>query len=77
VLRRFREANVAVSSINETGLQRLEQFRTLWNRQPEAVLRSGTPSISVAHAVTRLNSLYIQFFADSPRNREEPPGARY
>lgn len=77
VLQRFREANIAVSSINETGLQRLETFHALWNRQPEAVLRSGSHSIGVAHAITRLNSLYLQFFAAPPRDREAPPGARY
>lgn len=68
VLRRFREANVAVSSINETGLLRLERFQALWGRQPEAVRRSGTNAISVAHAITRLNSLYIEFFAAPPRD---------
>jgi hypothetical protein len=71
VLRRFREANVAVSAINESGLQRLEQFRALWGRQPEAVRRSGTNAISVAHAITRLNTLYIEFFAAPPRARQE------
>ena len=75
--RRFREANLAVSSINETGLQRLERFQALWNRQPEAVLRSGSHSVSVAHAMTRLNSLYNRFFAPAPRDRQPPPGARY
>jgi hypothetical protein len=68
VLRRFREANVAVSSINETGLLRLERFQALWGRQPEVVRRSGTNAISVAHAITRLNSLYIEFFAAPPRD---------
>jgi hypothetical protein len=71
VLRRFREANVAVSAINESGLQRLEWFRALWGRQPEAVRRSGTNAISVAHAITRLNTLYIEFFAAPPRARQE------
>jgi len=77
VLQRFREGNVAVSSINEVGIARLEQFRALWNRQPEAVLRSGSPSISVAHSITRLNALYNQFFAAPPRDREAPSGVRY
>jgi hypothetical protein len=77
VLQRFREGNVAVSSINETGLERLERFRALWSRQPETALRSGNHSIGVAHAITRLNAVYNQFFAPPPRNREEAPGARY
>jgi hypothetical protein len=67
VLRRFREGNVAVSSINETGVARLERFHSLWSRQPEAVRRSGTSAISVAHAMTRLNSLYAEFFAAAVR----------
>jgi len=77
VLQRFREANVAVSSINQTGLERLGQFRALWSRQPEIVLRSGNHSIGVAHAITRLNAVYNQFFAPLSRNREEARGARY
>jgi len=77
VLQRFRESNVAVSAISEVGIARLEHFRALWNRQPEPVLRSGSPSISVAHSVTRLNALYNQFFAPLPRDREAPSGARY
>jgi hypothetical protein len=62
VLRRFREANVAVASINETGLARLEQFQADWARQPEAVRRSGSLAIGVAHAIIRLNTLYLDFF---------------
>jgi len=77
VLQRFREANVAVSSINQTGLERLGQFRALWNRQPETVLRSGNYPIGVAHAITRLNSVHNQFFAPPALNREEVSGARY
>jgi hypothetical protein len=41
------------------------------------VLRSGTHSISVAHALTRLNALHKQFFALPSRVGEEAPGARY
>ena len=72
MLRRFREANVAISSINQSGLERLERFQALWGRQPEAVRRSGTNAISVAHAITRLNSLYLDFFAAPPRERQAP-----
>jgi hypothetical protein len=73
VLRRFREGNVAVSSINDTGIARLERFQALWGRQPEAVRRSGTNAISVAHAMMRLNSLYLEFFA-APSREEQAPG---
>jgi hypothetical protein len=62
ILRRFREANAAVSSINEAGLSRLEQFQSDWNRQPEHVRRSGSIASGVAHAVIRLNALYLDFF---------------
>ena len=62
VLRRFREANVAVASINQTGLARLEQFQAEWARQPDAVRRSGSLATGVAHAIIRLNTLYLDFF---------------
>jgi hypothetical protein len=62
VLRRFREENLAVSSINRQGLERLEEFKAQWSRQPESVRRSGSISTSVAHALMRLNELYIDFF---------------
>ncbi|MFC1690019.1 hypothetical protein ACFL07_10255 [Pseudomonadota bacterium] len=62
VLRRFRESNIAVASINELGLARLEAFQADWNDQPETLRRSGSISTSVAHALMRLNSLYLDFF---------------
>jgi hypothetical protein len=74
VLRRFRESNVAVASINEVGLSRLEAFQSEWIRQPDAVRRTGSISTGVAHALMRLNSLYLDFFvhsADSAETREE------
>ncbi len=63
VLRRFRDSNVAVASIRELGLSRLESFQRTWGRQPEAVRRSGSVSTTVAHALMRLNALYLDFFA--------------
>jgi len=74
VLRRFRQANVAVSSINETGIARLERFHALWARQPDTVRRSGTSAITVAHALARLNTLYAKFFA-TPVREEIPQAA--
>ena len=59
---RFREANVAVSSINEAGLSRLEQFQADWARQSDSVRRSGSIATGVAHAIIRLNTLYLDFF---------------
>ena len=77
VLKRFRDANVPIESINDVGFSRFEEFRTRWNRQPEAVRRSGTATISVAHAIARLNALYLEFFAVTPEpvENEERPGS--
>ena len=65
-LRRFRDGNVPVESINDTGLSRFEAFRSQWGRQPETVRRSGSVAINVAHAIARLNALYEEFFALPP-----------
>ena len=62
-LRRFRDSNVAVYSINNLGISRLAAFQAAWNRQPEVVRRSGSVSTMVAHALMRLNALYLDFFA--------------
>lgn len=62
VLSRLRDGNVAVSTISERGTARLEAFRTDWGRLPEPVRRSGSVSNSVAHALTRLNAVYRDFF---------------
>ena len=62
VLARFRDGNVAVSSIGERGMVRLEEFRGDWSRLPEDVRRSGSVGNSVAHALTRLNAIYRAFF---------------
>ena len=70
VLRRFREGNVAVESINGAGVSRLEEFRAKWNRQPKAVRRTGSVALSVAHAIVRLNALYQAFFALPPTPAE-------
>jgi len=77
VLRRFREGHVAVSSINAAGLARLERFQALWGRQPESLRRTGTSAISVAHAITRLNSLYIEFFAVPSHEEASQDGVRF
>lgn len=61
-IRRYRQENKAVSSINQLGIARLERFKAQWNQVPEAVRRSGSIATSLAHAITRLNSLYAEFF---------------
>jgi hypothetical protein len=63
VLRRFRDSNVSVAAINNLGNSRLEKFLAEWKRQPEVVRRSGSVSTMVAHALMRLNALYLDFFA--------------
>ena len=63
VMRRFREANVAVSSINQRGVARLDLFQATWGRQPEAARRSGSSALSLAHAMVRLNALDHEHFA--------------
>lgn len=79
---RFREANTAVSSINETGIARLERLQALWSRQPEVIRRSGSGAVSIAHAITRLNSLYYDVYVrpsivpPAPRAVILPGGAR-
>jgi hypothetical protein len=62
VLARFRDGNIAVSTIGERGTVRMEAFRADWARLPESVRRSGSVSNSVAHGLTRLNALYRDFF---------------
>jgi hypothetical protein len=70
VLRRFREGNLAVSYINEAGISRLERFQAYWKRQPDSVRKSGSIATSVAHAMTRLNALYTEFFVQPARPAE-------
>jgi hypothetical protein len=62
-LRRWQENNMAVAQIHDIVMARLEQFQAAWKRQPEALMRSGTVAVSVAHAVARLNALYREYFA--------------
>ena len=66
VLRRFQENNIAITQVHRTGIARLQRFQSVWKQQPEAVIRSGSVAVSVAHAVTRLNALYREFFAVTP-----------
>jgi hypothetical protein len=63
VLRRFQENNVAIAQVHDAGLDRLQQFQSVWKRQPEAVIRSGSVAVSIAHSIARLNALYREFFA--------------
>jgi len=70
IIRRFRSNNAAISAIHEAGLTRLDRFQTLWKQQPEALVRSGSVPVSLAHAVARLNyvdQLYFKSSNDSER----------
>ena len=73
ILRRFRDTDVAIESINEAGTSRLLVFRSRWRRQSEAVRRSGSVAISVAHAIARLNTIYREFF-EPVKNENKPAG---
>ena len=74
VLRRFKESNVPVESINDIAVLRLTEFNDQWIRQSKPMRRSGSVALSVAHAITRLNALYQAFFAlpASPPESEDP-----
>ncbi len=63
VLRRFQENNVAIAQVHDAGLARLERFQSVWKRQPEVAIRSGSVGVNMAHAVARLNALYQEYFA--------------
>ena len=66
MLARFRADNVPVDSINGIAFERLERVQREWQKQPEAMRRTGSIAISLGHALMRLNSLYETFFAAAP-----------
>ena len=70
-LRRFREHNVALTSVNQVALQRLQRLRQNWLEQPEAVRRKGSTPTSLMHALTRINIVYRQLFTSRPEPLEE------
>jgi hypothetical protein len=61
VLRRFREQDVALLTVNRIARERLDGFRRAWQSQPDVVRQQGSVSPSVAYAMTRMNALYRQF----------------
>ncbi len=67
MLRRFKEGNVPVESINDIAVARLTEFNARWIRLLKPVRRSGSVALNVAHSITRLNALYQEFFALPPR----------
>ncbi len=70
VLARFRQDNVPVNSISETGLRRLESLQAAWREQPEARLRTGSVAIGLAHALMRLDQVYRTYFLAAPETPE-------
>ena len=74
MLRRLKESNVPVESINDIAVLRLKEFTDLWIHQSKPMRRSGSVALSVAHAITRLNALYQAFFAlpASPPESKDP-----
>lgn len=70
-LRRFREDNIALTSVNDIARQRLDKLRAAWTEQPEAMRRQGSISASMMHALTRINILYRQFFTSPPEPLQE------
>ncbi len=72
MLRRLREGNVPVESINKLAAARLAEFNARWIHQLKPVRRSGSVALSVAHAITRLNALYQEFFAPPSSPVENP-----
>ncbi len=71
IIRRFRSNNAAISEIHAAGLARLDRFQALWKQQPEAVVRSGSVPVSLAHAMARLN--YIDQLYFKAVTESQPP----
>jgi hypothetical protein len=65
-LRRFREDNVALTTVNTIALERLNELREVWSSQPEAVRREGSVPPSLMNAMTRIDILYRRFFTSRP-----------
>ncbi len=70
-LRRFREQNVALTSVNRIAEARLKAFQEVWALQAEAVRRKGSIPASLMHALTRINIIYRQFFTSRPEPLDE------
>lgn len=73
-LRRFREQNIALTSVNRIAADRLRELQNAWSQQTVAVRREGSISASLVHAMTRINILYRQIFTSRPEPLEEIQG---
>ncbi|MGD8346665.1 MAG: hypothetical protein PVI83_05435 [Lysobacterales bacterium] len=63
MVRRARRDGVPVRTLVAEGTARVQEMDIAWERRPEAVLRTGSVSTSLVHAVVRLEALYRDFFA--------------
>ena len=70
-LRRFREDNVALTSVNRIALERLNKLREVWLKQPGAVRRQGSVPTSLMHALSRIDILYREFYTSRPEPLQE------
>ena len=70
-LRRFKEDNVPLTSVNRISRERLDRFREVWSQQPQAVRHQATFPDSLIYALTRINVLYRQFFITRPESLQE------
>ena len=70
-MRRFREQNVALTSVNGIARERLNRLREVWLTQPEALRRKGSIPGSLMYALTRINLLYRQRFIARPEPLQE------
>ncbi len=70
-LRRFREDNVPMTSVNRIARDRLFKFREVWSKQPDGVRKQSSLPASLVHALTRINILYRQFFITRPETLQE------
>ncbi len=70
-LRRFREDNVALTSVNRIALERLNKLREVWLKQPEAVRRQGSVPTSLMYALSRIDILYREFYTSHPEPLQE------
>jgi hypothetical protein len=75
VLRRFREDDIPMTSVNKIARDRLFEFREDWSKQPDGVRNQASLPVSLVHALTRINNLYRQFFITRPEVLQEVEAA--
>jgi hypothetical protein len=70
-LRRFKGDNVPLTSVSRIARDRLSRFSEVWLDQPEARRKQGSSPASLMYALTRINTLYRQFFISRPEVLQE------